>query len=1009
MIENKKPSDQRKRARARGKSHTEVLARNRVLAQLTNDTLADLSDLPITIVKRTDPQRLFQTLKTEDKFTSRRFSSQNDFQHFVSMANIDPFWVLDELRRDLQNWRPIFDKLQPMFFFTRPARSEPVLRLLRDHWTWRWLEILALLDATWHPNESTLSIYNKFADNVWLVRLVPLVDDKILLVGPIKNKDLPAQTSTELISTFIEKYSRTLVRPYPALYRSDRYEQFFYDRPSIYSFDLSERVDILVYAYRTATSLIWPRGHGVDHFDITACTELSYCIADVVLNPLATLFKLALREISLSFFYPLYIRINKSAIRRLRCIVGHEGPARLQFDEVIPSKPPLAIFTSETTTFKHEGLQRAFNSFLNRHFEEGTRRRRTAQSQRMLEELLLLRYRMADNFGILASDQGANNEFNENLESILGRRIARAAAEMCHADGAVIYRLDHLQGVLYSMGAYLDDPSSPVLTRDDYKWMEQAAHVPGDREKSVAYAAARDNCCICYNENVDFAPLARMKTTILNPPKYSSIPSGRSLVAIPIRVFGRLWGVCEVVSNRTNSFSYAQIEWLEKIADLIGPYYHEQVMINSLYHIAAPPSWPSHGPAQFDELARQIAGIFLCDTACVWLRDLFNTDQFTCVGFTGRPDLEVRRSEGRPSPTFTRNSPNSVGQDAIMRRLIWVSGRLGEPPFSGLWLDKEHTRSLQQLNYKHIAILPIYDLEANAIAVATIYSKDLPFLSNWEYWAKYISSYLGAMITRVHNVKEIELQDRRLVAHEIINAASTIKESIENISQSAKSISELGRLTSFRNWVSDIRKHTADIDEIISGWATSDTSKPSKRSNVMMLARAKERLRTEVVPELNFREEFRACISPLHRQLRRKKLEYDIEYGGAGLFLRMHPDDLRKILNNLIQNAIKYAPQGARIHCVVQPQSFSVRFSISNPGPVMEKGETLRAFDLGFRGSNSGSVRGTGVGLYVVRRLCELYEIAVSYDPRAEDSRVGQPPVAEHRISLDFPAKIVVQ
>jgi signal transduction histidine kinase len=88
-------------------------------------------------------------------------------------------------------------------------------------------------------------------------------------------------------------------------------------------------------------------------------------------------------------------------------------------------------------------------------------------------------------------------------------------------------------------------------------------------------------------------------------------------------------------------------------------------------------------------------------------------------------------------------------------------------------------------------------------------------------------------------------------------------------------------------------------------------------------------------------------------------------------------------LGNLIGNACKYTQEG---EIVVRVQPGRVRVEDTGPGINAEDAEKL--FDRGVRGVGQ-TVKGAGLGLAIVRRLCELYGWRVTLQPRAERGAVA--------------------
>jgi PAS domain S-box-containing protein len=87
-------------------------------------------------------------------------------------------------------------------------------------------------------------------------------------------------------------------------------------------------------------------------------------------------------------------------------------------------------------------------------------------------------------------------------------------------------------------------------------------------------------------------------------------------------------------------------------------------------------------------------------------------------------------------------------------------------------------------------------------------------------------------------------------------------------------------------------------------------------------------------------------------------------------------DKLRQVLINLLDNAIKYSPDGGRIEVRVEPHGHCVRFVVTDEGLGIPHGEQQRIFGKFYRLDPrlTRGVGGTGLGLYICRELVRRME-----------------------------------
>jgi signal transduction histidine kinase len=91
-------------------------------------------------------------------------------------------------------------------------------------------------------------------------------------------------------------------------------------------------------------------------------------------------------------------------------------------------------------------------------------------------------------------------------------------------------------------------------------------------------------------------------------------------------------------------------------------------------------------------------------------------------------------------------------------------------------------------------------------------------------------------------------------------------------------------------------------------------------------------------------------------------------------------DKLRQVLINLVDNAVKYSPDGGRIEVRVEPQESGLVVTVSDEGLGIAHGDQQRIFGKFYRvdPQQSRGVGGTGLGLYICRELMRRMEGRVS-------------------------------
>jgi two-component system, OmpR family, sensor kinase len=108
----------------------------------------------------------------------------------------------------------------------------------------------------------------------------------------------------------------------------------------------------------------------------------------------------------------------------------------------------------------------------------------------------------------------------------------------------------------------------------------------------------------------------------------------------------------------------------------------------------------------------------------------------------------------------------------------------------------------------------------------------------------------------------------------------------------------------------------------------------------------------------------------------------DLERPAGPVIVRMDRMHARTVVANLLSNASKFSPPGTPVVVAVAEREGLAELSVADRGPGVEPGEGERVFERFYRGqSSAGPTTGSGLGLYIVRRLCEAVGGTVQLDP----------------------------
>ena len=111
------------------------------------------------------------------------------------------------------------------------------------------------------------------------------------------------------------------------------------------------------------------------------------------------------------------------------------------------------------------------------------------------------------------------------------------------------------------------------------------------------------------------------------------------------------------------------------------------------------------------------------------------------------------------------------------------------------------------------------------------------------------------------------------------------------------------------------------------------------------------------------------------------------------------PENTRRVLVNLVENAVKYSPRGGRIDVRIEEHDGQVRFVVRDRGLGIPAAEQERIFEKFYRldPGMRGGIGGSGLGLYICRELASLMDgrLTVDSSPGRGSSFTFELPVAQ--------------
>jgi two-component system, OmpR family, sensor kinase len=209
---------------------------------------------------------------------------------------------------------------------------------------------------------------------------------------------------------------------------------------------------------------------------------------------------------------------------------------------------------------------------------------------------------------------------------------------------------------------------------------------------------------------------------------------------------------------------------------------------------------------------------------------------------------------------------------------------------------------------------------------------------------------INAVFERLSNVRESEKKFISDAAHELRSPITALQLQADNLRNSI-SPANVERFEELRSGILRGGKLVAQL---------------------LQLARADAQVSESESAEINLRDVVNDVIGGLLPIAAARRIDLGVEKIDD-VSLHAALTDLRTVIKNLIDNAIRYSPAGGTVDVRVTRQGAGVAIEVIDQGPGIAPEMLTRVFERFVRVA-SAEIEGTGLGLAIVRAIMQKYE-----------------------------------
>ncbi|MEF8847493.1 MAG: ATP-binding protein, partial [Candidatus Paceibacterota bacterium] len=131
----------------------------------------------------------------------------------------------------------------------------------------------------------------------------------------------------------------------------------------------------------------------------------------------------------------------------------------------------------------------------------------------------------------------------------------------------------------------------------------------------------------------------------------------------------------------------------------------------------------------------------------------------------------------------------------------------------------------------------------------------------------------------------------------------------------------------------------------------------------------------------------REVLGNLEEEITKGDIELVFDKPEEPTSVKVDTEKVRLAIKNLVDNAVRYSPEGGRVEVTIEQREEEVQFSVEDNGIGIPKEEQDRIFNKFFRAPNAThkQTEGSGLGLFITKNIIESHDGEIWFESEPEE------------------------